>query len=283
MSRALHPKNPHSGPYPIKDLCKSYPELEEHVVIAKSGLESINFGNPAAVKAINKALLLHYYDIQEWDIPAGYLCPPVPGRAEYIHKIKDLAGTEAHILDVGVGANAIYPIIGTKAYKWSFVGVDTDQRALDNVEKIIERNTHLKDRLELRLQVDSKAIFHNVIRDIDRFDVTICNPPFFKSAEDALKSTQRKNRNLHGQRSSKRNFKGKSNELWTEGGEQVFVTRMIEESQKYRYQVKWFTSLISRQEHLPKLEYLLKSMGVEYRIKEMQLGQKKSRILCWRW
>jgi 23S rRNA (adenine1618-N6)-methyltransferase len=34
-------------------------------------------------------LLISYYDIQKWDIP-HYLCPPIPGRADYIHYIADL-------------------------------------------------------------------------------------------------------------------------------------------------------------------------------------------------
>lgn len=283
MSKTMHPSNPHNEPYPFDLLVKATPELEAFVHEAKSGRTSIDFGNPKAIKQLNKALLKHYYQIDTWDIPAGYLCPPVPGRAEYIHQISDLVTQEANVLDIGVGANCIYPIIGVRAYDWNFVGTDTDQRAIDNAQKIVTDNEVLQEKIFLRHQLDKQAIFHNVIRDIDRFDISMCNPPFFKSAEEAQKNTARKNRNLRNRTNAQRNFKGKANELWTEGGELQFVAQMIAESQQYKYQIKWFTALISREKHIPLLTNQLISRGADYHTKDMALGQKKSRILCWRW
>ena len=39
---------------------------------------------------LNRAILMHHYGVKSWDIPAGYLCPPIPGRADYIHSVADL-------------------------------------------------------------------------------------------------------------------------------------------------------------------------------------------------
>ena len=87
----MHPKNLHKNGYPMDALCQSYPALEPFLVSTKNGSVSINFADPQAVKMLNAALLHHYYRLDYWSIPDGYLCPPVPGRADYIHGIADLA------------------------------------------------------------------------------------------------------------------------------------------------------------------------------------------------
>jgi 23S rRNA (adenine1618-N6)-methyltransferase len=44
----------------------------------------------------------------------------------------------------------------------------------------------------------------------------------------------------------------------------------------------WFTTLVSKSEHLPKLQQSLNKVNAaEVRVIEMAQGQKKSRILAW--
>ena len=117
----LHPRNIHQGRYDLAALEATLPELREIIFDNDYGQQSIDFANPIAVKLLNKALLLHYYGVSYWDIPVGYLCPPIPGRADYLHHVADLLardqgrkipfGEGVHILDLGVGANLIYPIL----------------------------------------------------------------------------------------------------------------------------------------------------------------------------
>jgi hypothetical protein len=59
--------------------------------INEHDIETIDFSDPYAVKALNKSLLTSYYNIKNWDIPEFYLCPP--GRADYIHYVADLIAT----------------------------------------------------------------------------------------------------------------------------------------------------------------------------------------------
>ena len=110
---------------------------------------------------LNKALLLHYYGLKNWDIPKGFLCPPIPGRAEYIHQVADvLADTygtiqtkhKICILDIGIGANCIYPIIGVSEYDWRFVGSEIDKQAFEAAQENINSNQKLKENVTLRLQ-----------------------------------------------------------------------------------------------------------------------------------
>lgn len=283
----LHKKNIHNGRYDFSKLISAHPELEKHVAPNKYGELSINFFDAQAVKALNKALLTLHYGIEYWDIPAHSLCPPIPGRADYIHYISDLVGEhkkDVRCLDIGVGANCIYPIIGCSQYGWKFVGSDIDAIAIKNAQKIVDNNPILKDNVELRLQSDVNSIFKGIIRDDDFFDVTICNPPFHQSAESAEKGSLRKLRNLKGKRVEKvaLNFGGNANELWCEGGELQFISTMIDESKLYRNRCHWFTSLVSKEDNLKPLCQKLNNLRVaEYRIIEMQQGNKTSRILAW--
>ena len=90
----LHPRNKHREAYDFQYLRKVLPELGEFVKVNEYGNESIDFFNPEAVKALNFALLKYFYKIENWGIPPNYLCPPIPGRADYIHYLADIIGPQ---------------------------------------------------------------------------------------------------------------------------------------------------------------------------------------------
>ena len=137
-------------------------------------------------------------------------------------------------LDIGTGSSCIYPIIGTKLYEWSFVGSDIDQIALESANEIIQKNARLTDKVELRLQQNKKDIFHGIIKKGEQFDLTICNPPFHTSMEEAQIGTLRKLKNIKKKKVFKPvlNFGGKASELWCEGGERTFIHDMIRQSKQ---------------------------------------------------
>ncbi len=290
----LHKRNKHRNRYNFKELIKTCPELTSFVAPNKYGDESINFFNPEAVKMLNKALLQHYYGIDYWDVPKGYLCPPIPGRADYIHYIADLLaakydgdipkGKKIVCLDVGVGANCVYPIIGNKEYGWSFVGTDIDEVAVNSATKIVEENKSLSSNVTIRLQENKRNFFQGIIKSNEKIDVTICNPPFHASAADAMASTRRKVKNLTNKKVAKPvlNFGGQSNELWCKGGELKFVQDMIYESRKFGASCLWFTTLISKESNLNTIYKLLEKVNaVEVKTQYMGQGNKISRIVAW--
>jgi 23S rRNA (adenine1618-N6)-methyltransferase len=290
----LHPRNKHRERYNFKLLIKSYPVLSKFIKPNDFNDESIDFFNPEAVKALNKALLMHFYNINAWEIPKGYLCPPIPGRADYIHHIADLLGNNNYgkipkgnnikCLDIGVGASCVYPIIGNKEYGWSFIGTDIDVLAIENANKIISNNTFLKDIIEFRLQAKSKDIFYGVITKDERFDITICNPPFHSSLEEAQKGTLRKLNNLKAKKITEptKNFGGQNSELWCDGGENRFVRNLIRESKNFANSCFWFTTLVSKQSNLRAVYNALEKAGpIEVKTIEMGQGNKTSRIVAW--
>jgi len=289
---SLHPRNKHRERYDFKLLINSCPELAQFVKLNKYQDESIDFFNPEAVKALNKALLKHFYQIDNWDVPENYLCPPIPGRADYIHYLADLlssknkipSGNTIKCLDIGVGANCIYPIIGNKEYGWSFVGSDVDKVSIESANKIIESNPSLIGQIELRLQPNPKDIFYGIIKKGEHFDLTICNPPFHASAAEAQTASIRKLRNLKHEKITNPtlNFGGQNNELWCDGGEGKFIETMIYQSKQFSGTCFWFSTLISKESNLKNVYNTLKEVEAHIvKTIPMSQGNKTSRIVAW--
>jgi 23S rRNA (adenine1618-N6)-methyltransferase len=266
----LHPRNPHRERYNFKQLIETNPALKPFVRPNAFGDESIDFSNPAAVLMLNKSLLKHFYKIDFWEIPDGYLCPPIPGRADYIHNMADLlsennsgkipVGEKIKCLDIGVGSNCIYPIIGIKEYGWTFVGSDIDPISIENANKIIAQNAILKNKVKCILQSNKMDVFNGIITANDFYDITICNPPFHGSQQEAQANNLRKIKNLGTQKNEKPalNFGGKQTELWCFGGEEGFIKNMIKQSTAFATHGFWFTTLVSKQENLKGIYFALK-------------------------
>ncbi len=293
--KGMHPRNKHQNKYDFDELTKQVPELAPFVHFnKKSPHPTIDFFNNKAVKLLNKAILKQFYGIDHWDIPDGYLCPPIPGRANYIHHVADVLsyfnnnkiprGPKIKCLDIGVGANCVYPIIGRDSYNWSFVGSDITKETLRSAQQIIDDNKNLRNKVELRMQANSKEIFEGIIKEGESFDLTICNPPFHASAEEAQKANLKKLKNLKEKNPDKKslNFGGKHKELWTKGGEHAFIQKMILESVKYATNCFLFSTLVSKKSNLTTVYALLekaKAFGVE--TVEMKQGNKISHMVAW--
>jgi 23S rRNA (adenine1618-N6)-methyltransferase len=293
--KGLHPKNLHNQGYDFPALVKSHPPLGPHVKLNAYGDRSIDFADPLAVKTLNAALLKRYYNIVDWDIPEGALCSPIPGRADYIHYMADLIGLEREqpsikLLDIGTGANGIYPLLACQIYGWQCVGSDINPHSLENVARIIANNPTLKERFTLRSQHDKNHMFEGIVQEGEFFDLSVCNPPFHASLDEALKGSQRKLTNLARSRGEQKattqsptlNFGGLGAELWCKGGEQLFLKKLIRESQVYATQCRWFSSLVSKTDSVKPAKKLIHKLGaVDSREIEMKQGNKVTRILAW--
>ncbi len=286
----LHPRNLHRDGYDFARLVKAYPPLQPHVINNPAGEPTISFSDPEAVKALNTALLIGHYGLQHWDIPEGYLCPPVPGRADYLHHLADLlaaggpllTGKDIRILDIGTGANLIYAILGQRLYDWSMVGTEVDKLALKTAKALIGINPVLQNGTRLRQQKDPHFILEGIIRENDFFHATVCNPPFYASEAEAAEANARKRKHLRLGKVG-RAVAGQPAELWTEGGERSFLLQFIKESQIYGQQVGWFTSLVSQKDNLEPLEQALeKAEAKAVEIIPLAAGQKRTRVLAWR-
>lgn len=290
----LHPRNKNRERYDLNALVISNPELIRYVTPNKYGEDSVNFSDPMAVRILNKALLNHYYGIKNWEFPEENLCPPIPGRADYIHHMADLlcennfgvipTGDKVTCYDIGVGASCIYPIIGVTEYDWKFIGSDIDPKSIESAKQIVNSNPSLKGKIECRLQENPKDTFYGVIGKEDKIDVSICNPPFHSSAEEAQKASRRKVRNLTGEhvKTPTLNFSGINHELITDGGEYKFIHSMVSESKKFSKNCYWFSTLVSKQSNLKGIYKLLdKVETTQVKTIPMGTGNKATRIVAW--
>jgi len=220
----LHPRNRFRDGYDFPRLISSSPALAPFVSTNAYGNLSIEFADPDAVLALNQALLKDAYDI-DWSIPRGALCPPVPGRSDYVHYLADLlgggddeaipSGPVVKILDVGSGASCIYPIIGAAEYGWRFVATEIDITSLRWARQIVRVNREIAGLIECQLQTNRRAIFEGIAKRGEVFDASMCNPPFHASAAEAADASQRKRRNLKLDKTKPAlNFGGQAGGLW---------------------------------------------------------------------
>lgn len=290
----LHPRNKNRNRYDLTALTVALPELSGHIKPNKFGDDSVDFANPIAVKLLNRAILKYYYNIAYWEFPNNNLCPPIPGRADYIHYIADLltesnsgklpTGNDITCLDIGTGASCIYPIIGVTEYGWNFIGADISAESIASSKNITAANTQLAGKIDCRLQTDNNRFFIGILNPDEKVDVTVCNPPFHASAEEAQKGTRRKVRNLSGKKANtpELNFAGISNELIYEGGESAFINNMATESKTVGKNCYWFTTLVSKEGNVKGIYSTLKRLkATTVKTIPMDTGNKSVRVVAW--
>lgn len=283
----MHPNNIHNSPYDFEVLPTAHPALASYVFVNPYGTKTIDFANHIAVLELNKAILKYHYQITNWNIPEHYLCPPIPGRADYIHHIADILEKDTTLkniqgLDIGVGANCIYPILGAQIYGWNMVGADIHPVAVASARENVKATSTLTNKIEIRHQKDNAHIFEGIILSGEYYHFTMCNPPFHASKEIATKGTLQKLKNLQVSKSLELNFGGQANELWCNGGEALFIKRMIKQSVAFKTQVGWFTSLVSKKENLSKLYKQLDKLKAIHKTIDMNQGNKQSRFIAWK-
>lgn len=291
----FHSRNFYQGKYDFRALIQSEPGLIDHIIRKTNGDPFIDFSNPHAVQALNKACLRLYCGINEWKVNDDFLCPGIPGRADYIHHLADLIESEQsstaddqsiRILDIGTGGNAIYALLAASLYKWKVVASEVNPQAIDHAQSIVSQNNNLCEQIEIRRQMDSNSIFNGIIQTNEYFHATVCNPPFYANdelahtANEKKQSAQRLRSLPHSD--GKRTFQGTTSELHYPGGEVAFIRKMIDESKQYATLVKYFTTLVSRSGTLKQLEPILKKQSnCKHQIIPMQHGNKRTRILVW--
>lgn len=284
LTKNFHPNSKHNEGYDFNLLIAAHPPLKAFVFKNDHNALTIDFSDPKSVKELNKALLFAHYGLRHWDFPDENLCPPIPGRADYIHYLNDLLQEASikeniSVLDIGTGATCIYPLLGVSVYDWSFVGTDIELDSLDSAQDIIDDNG-LDSNIELRQQFDENNILTGVIEKEDAFSVAMCNPPFYKSAEEARGANRRKTRNLGT--NAVRNFAGNNNELWYVGGEKAFLHNYLYQSSLFKENCTWFTSLVSKKENVESLQKSSKKLGATaFKVIPMHQGNKVTRIVAW--
>ncbi|XP_010472086.1 PREDICTED: methyltransferase-like protein 16 isoform X2 [Camelina sativa] len=277
------PRNKYSdNPPDFANLASLYPSFKPFVFFSGGGRPRIDWTDYNATRELTRILLLHDHGVNWW-IPDGQLCPTVPNRSNYIHWINDLLSSESFGggdgsskvkgFDIGTGANCIYPLLGASLFGWTFVASDFTLVALDWAEKNVKSNPHISDLIEIR---DSKvllpqcseeaattvqsvddnkscsiepAVLVGVVKENETFDFCMSNPPFFETFEESGLNP-------------KTSCGGTPEEMVCSGGEQAFVSRIIQDSAVLRQRFRWYTSMLGKKATLKLLISKLWEVGV---------------------
>lgn len=216
--------------------------------------------------------------------------------------------------DIGTGANCIYPLLGASLLGWSFVGSDVTDAAVEWAEKNATNNPQITGLIEIR-KVDNEEkascsetscsgmstngqscknykgvsvdiepstsssgatnIYHGppvllgVVKDGEKFDFCMCNPPFFETMEEAGLNP-------------KTSCGGTPAEMVCPGGEQAFISRIIQDSVQLKHSFQWFTSMVGRKSNLKVLISKLWEVEVSVvKTTEFVQGQTSRWGLAW--
>lgn len=287
----MHPKNRYRYNMPdFQYLVDAYPELAKYTRKKdEDGQVSLNFKDWDACNELVKAQFLHDFGIT-WTVPKPHLVPPIANRLNYLCFIHDIMSLwslkqnsdrlsyEYKVLDIGCGANLVYPLLGAAYFGWSFVGCDVNTDALHIAAHNRDLNEALAPLIMLRKIVrqpcqgnaekEPKGIIGACLLD-DTFDACMCNPPFFSDMKEMGQNPLT-------------DFGGTSDEMVYPGGEECFVSEMIKDSERHKQSVSWFSTMVGKKKTLKlakKILYSLDSNAI--RTYELAQGSTHRWVIAW--
>lgn len=292
----MHPKNRYRYEKPnFQLLAEIYPSLSRYVVqkerVANDDALIFDFKDWDACRELVKVQFKHDFGIT-WTVSKPYLIPPIANRLNYICFIHDLlllwspeprtrASYEWKILDVGCGANLVYPLLGAAYFGWSFVGCDISSDALRLAVGNRDANTSIAPLIMLRkVEKQSCQGAHDtgggrgiigscVLPEDGVFDACMCNPPFFSDVNEMGQNPQT-------------DYGGTLMEMIYPGGEEKFVTEMIQDSLGHKASVAWFSTMVGKKRTFKVAKKLLYSLGNNViRTSELVQGVTHRWVISW--
>ncbi|EED82506.1 predicted protein, partial [Postia placenta Mad-698-R] len=186
--------------------------------------------------------------------------------------------TNRSFLDSGTGASAIYPLLGCRSNpSWNFVATDVDEKSLHHARLNVQQNW-LQERISPINQCRQSVLddIHPQKCNRAKYDFTMCNPPFYSSREDVLRSAEVKEFEPTAV------CTGADVEMVTPGGEANFVCTMVRESLETRAQCRWYTSMLGKLASLTDVVALLRAETVDnYACTEFVQGQTRRWAIAW--
>eukprot|EP00210_Caulerpa_lentillifera_P001543 g1481.t1 len=239
------------------------------------GYSTMDFADPVATLQLTKTLLKEYYDIT-WDIPVGHLVPPLPCRAKYnawIHDLLQLSSPDRNSvrgLDIGCGANCIYPLLGAATYGWNFIGTDITAEAVLHANANRDRNPRIGHLINIiKIPESCQDILIPVVQEYGDFHFSMCNPPFFSSIEEASQN-------------QKTAFGGTMEEMVHPGGELAFVNKILQESIQLQAHIHWYTVMLGKKTTFKQIRAQLHSLGaVAIRTSTLLQGKITRWTIAW--
>lgn len=264
LNKSMHPRNRYKDKPPdFAYLASKYPEFQQHVQTNLVGRVTLNFKDPAAVRALTCTLLQEDFGLSI-QIPLERLIPTVPLRLNYIHWVEDLISQEGlssqprRGIDIGTGASCIYPLLGATMNGWHFLATEVDDICFNYATKNVEQN-NLSDLIKV-VKVPQKTLLMDALKEESAiiYDFCMCNPPFFANQ---LEAKGVNSRNARRPPPSSVNTGGET-EIMAEGGELEFVKRIIHDSLQLKRRLRWYSCMLGKKCSLTPLKMELRNQGV---------------------
>ena len=263
-------------------LIKEFPELKKYILKQNEDNEEefqFDWSNNELSLLMDKSILNYYFNIKYYDIPKGFLIPPIPSRINYINLInsiitkliKDIDIKNIIGIDIGTGANIIYPILGYSIYKWKFICTEINKEAYNNAKLILQKN-NLENNINIIKQNNKDNIFISILNRENKYIFSMCNPPYY-NYENEIKLEDKKRDNEY-------NF----DEIYYKNGEYGFFQRYFEESICYKNNVFLYTILIGKKINAENIYDKLSSYSDIIKIYNMQkilTGNNVRYIIYW--
>ncbi|CAG0880877.1 unnamed protein product [Darwinula stevensoni] len=267
-------ENIYKDPPDFKKLSEQYEEFKALTSYDLKGKLIVNFKDPNTLRVLTRCLLLRDFNLKV-DIPADKLVPTLPLRLNYILWIEDL-------LDI-------------------FLSCENAAHTKNNDEII---------GIDVVRKVSPSSILEEPLTSSDVvYDFTMCNPPFYGKMHEEEgqgkegKGGMKEKIHLKPRPPPHNASTGSNEEKLTDGGEEEFVRRMIDESSRLRDQVslssvyqkiilqkceitlfRIFTSMVGHKKYLPILVTRLKTLGVpQVATTEFCQGNTMRWGLAWSW
>ncbi|WWD09200.1 hypothetical protein V865_007322 [Kwoniella europaea PYCC6329] len=282
----MHRDNPYLTKKPsFARLASRFPDFAQYVTVSEEGSASIDFQDPSALRSLTKCLLKEDWDL-DVDLREDRLCPTLTNRLDYLLHVLDLepylpssfSSTPLRVLDIGTGATAIYPILLHRLRPNARItATEIDQVSHEHSLSVLSQNLISISSINvLRAPFSGPILFPILDDEVQEWDLTICNPPFFGSEEEIREGQEGKELGAHAAPTAA------NNELITPGGEVAFVGKMIEESLKIGERCRWYTTLIGKYASLSALVELLRQNKIDnYLLKGIKQSKTTRWILGW--
>ena len=183
LNKWIHPRNPYRTPPDFRELAVKYPDFRKFATQDLKGKITIDFKNPAAVRALTLSLLHKDFSLNV-SIPDDHLVPTLTLRLNYLLWVQDLlsllpaTNTRPTGLDIGTGSSCIYPLLAVKHLGWDMLATESEPANCDSAVRNVENN-ELTQRIKVRKVEKGDRIFDSALADGETVEFSMCNPPFF--------------------------------------------------------------------------------------------------------
>ncbi|CAH8544598.1 unnamed protein product [Schistosoma margrebowiei] len=283
LNKYMHQRNIYKQKKPnFKELAAKFDFFDAVAIKDECGRVVLDFRIPSHLSALSKALLMNDFGLNV-DFPGDRLIPTVPLRLNYILWLEDLLknlqrfSEPVSILDIGVGASCIYPLLGSKKNSWQFFGTESDTRNFRLAKENVEKND-LNKSIKLFHITENTSSLDVVFGDKQNttyLDAVMANPPFFCDTSDAVGSTTCRSLKRPPPKTIS---SAARHESQTVGGEVYFCMRLIRDSIRYSTRVGVFTVMLGKKSSVSSVRRILHKFKItQISVYEMCQG----RIMRW--